>query len=73
MYILVCVQNGNTPLLKSYTNLNEALAEYHTELAYRHESRTSTMAMVIDGKGRVLKREEYIANAPQAVEGQEGE
>lgn len=65
MYILVCVQNGNTPLLKSYVNLNEALAEYHQELAYRHESRTSTMAMIVDQAGKVLKREQYVANVTQ--------
>lgn len=71
MYILVCVQNGNIPLLRSYDSYNEALAEYHQELAYRHESRTSTMAMIVDQGGRVLKREQYVANVTQT--NQEGE
>ena len=70
MFILVCIQNGSTPLLQSYDNYNTALANYHTELAYRHESRTSTMAMLIDKNGTVLKREQYIANV---VGGQEEE
>lgn len=71
MYILVCIQNGNIPLLKSYDSYNEALAEYHEELAYRHESRTSTMAMIIDQEGKILKREKYIADVAET--NQEGE
>lgn len=68
MYIFICIQNGSIPLMYSFDTINAALAQYHTELAYRHESRTSTMCMIIDAAGIVLKQETYIATPSETEE-----
>lgn len=67
MCILICIQNGSAPSMYSFDNINAALAQYHTELAYRHESRTSTMCMIIDVAGMVLKQETYIADSAEMI------
>lgn len=62
MKILVIVQNGS--IVQTFTDIggNDLDAIYHTELAYRHETRTSTTCFITDETGMVLKRETYIRN-----------
>ena len=59
MYFLAIIQNYTTPAFYSYDSKSAALATFHNELAYRHESRTSTVCILYDNKGNELKRDYY--------------
>lgn len=61
MFILMIIQNYSIPQIFTYNTIAEALATYHTELAYRHENRTSTVCVLFDNKGSEIKREYYDA------------
>lgn len=61
MFYLVIVQNGNTPAIFSYNSHDEALAAFHTEMAYRAEGRTSTSCMIIDASLCVYEKESWTA------------
>ena len=63
MYIVLIMQNETTPAVYTFATENEALAYYHNELAYRHESRTSTKCAILDSTFQILRCEEY--RAPQ--------
>lgn len=65
MYVVLVIQNGTTFVSYTYTDWNDAKARYHQELAYRHESRTSTMCMIIDSDGQVQLREKYSKNSEE--------
>lgn len=65
MYAVIAIQNGTTFVSYTYTDWNEAKAQYHQELAYRHESRTSTMCMIIDSDGQMQLREKYSKNSEE--------
>ena len=60
-YILLVIQNGTTPTMTTYTDWNSATAAFHQEMAYRHESRTSTVCVIFNYDGNELKRDVYIA------------
>lgn len=68
MYYLAIIQNfGESKALYSYNSYEEALAAYHTELAYRHESRKQTVCSILNADGQVLRNEVYTApKAPEA-------
>lgn len=70
MYYLALVQNDSTQALYKYSSLDEALAVYHTELAYRGEGRTSTKCTILDDNLQAVRNDSYIA--PVAAEPQEG-
>lgn len=61
MFILMIIQNYSIPQILTYNTLAEALATYHTELGYRHESRTSTVCVIFDRKGNEVVRDYYDA------------
>lgn len=61
MCLVLLMQNNTTPAVYTFPSENEALAYYHTELAYRADSRTSTKCAVLNENFQVLKFEEYIA------------
>lgn len=61
MYYLAIVQNDTTNALYSYSTYEEALAAYHTELAYRAETRKSTKCAILDGDLNMLRQETYVA------------
>lgn len=63
MFFVVIVQNDEITSSFGYTDYTQALAKYHTELAYRSEGRTSTMCMIIDRFGEVQKKERYSRNS----------
>lgn len=63
-FYLIIVQNGETPsrAIHQKKTYDEALSAYHSELAYRAKGRTSTLCMIIDGRGNVLNCEKWTAN-----------
>lgn len=61
MYYLAIVQNDETQALYRYNTYEEALAAYHTELAYRAEGRKSTKCAILNGDLQLLRQEIYIA------------
>jgi hypothetical protein len=71
MYYVAIVQNDETQALHRYNTYEEALAAYHTELAYRAEGRKSTKCAILDGNLQMLRQETYIA--PATAEPNDGE
>lgn len=73
MYYLAIVQNDTTNALYSYSTYEDALAAYHTELAYRAEGRKSTKCAILNGDLQMLRQETYVApvsdNAEEPNEG----
>lgn len=63
-YYLIIVQNNETVAIYSYNSMNDALAAYHTELAYRNEARTSTECAILNADLQVMIRESYVAPTP---------
>lgn len=72
MYYLAIVQNNDTQALYRYNTLDEALATYHTELAYRGEGRTSTKCTILDDNLQAIRNDSYTAPTPNS-EPNEGE
>ena len=68
MYTVVIMQNNTTPAIYAFATYNEALAYYHTELAYRNESRTSTKAAILDPDLHMLRQETFTADTSANVE-----
>ena len=62
MYYVLIVQNNTTQAVFSYNTFEEALAYYHTELAYRAEDRTSTKCAILDSDLHMLRQENYEAS-----------
>ena len=58
-YFVTVVQNGTTPATFSYDTLDEALAYYHQELAYRGEGRTATLCFIFDSVGSFYRNENW--------------
>ena len=65
MYQLAIRQNKQTNALFSYSTLDEALAAFHNELAYRGEGRTSTMCVILDEYGTTVRKEYWEASASE--------
>ena len=59
MYFVVMVQNNDTQTVYRYNTIEDALAAYHAELAYRAEGRTSTKCAVLDSELRNVVCETY--------------
>ena len=68
MYYLAIVQNDTTNALYSYNTYEDALAAYHTELAYRAETRKSTKCAILDGDLNMLRQETYVAPVSDSTE-----
>lgn len=56
-YYLVIIQNGNTQAIYEEEDYDTALSQFHSELAYRGDGRTSTMCLIIDGRGGTIKKD----------------
>lgn len=73
MYYVAIVQNDETQALYRYSDYDEALAAYHSELAYRAEGRKSTKCAILNGDLQLLRQEVYTApvsdNTEEPVEG----
>ena len=61
MYYLAIIQNEQTATLYTYATESEALAAYHTELAYRAEGRTSTKCAILNASLQVIRSESWSA------------
>lgn len=64
MYTVLIMQNETTPAVYAFATENEALAYYHTELAYRADGRTSTKCAILDPNFNMLRQENYVAIVP---------
>lgn len=75
MYYLAIIQNfGASNSLFPFNTFEEALARFHSELAYRHESRKQTVCSILNSEGQVLRNEVYTAPVPEPnAEPTEGE
>ena len=69
-HFVFTIQNGTVPAAAAYDNKQAAMAAFHTEMAYRHESRTSTTSVVVDATGRIVDKDSYTAQ-PAPAEGGE--
>lgn len=58
-YYLAIVQNDTTSALFSYNNLDEALAAFHSELAYHGLDRNKTLCTIFNSGGGRLKVEKW--------------
>lgn len=56
-YYLAVVQNDSTQALYSYSTLDEALAAFHTELAFQGEGRDKTLCIIFDSNGSRIRSE----------------
>ena len=73
-YYLTIVQNESICACYAYESRSAAMSAYHTELAYRADSRNSTLCVVVNSNGTMIACEKYTAPpAPAEVEGGEGE
>lgn len=61
MYYLAIVQNDETQALYRYNAYEDALAAYHTELAYRAEGRKSTKCAILNADLQMLRQEKYVS------------
>ena len=61
MFYLAIVQNDETQALYRYNSYEDALAAYHTELAYRAEGRRSTKCAILNGDLQMLRQEIYTS------------
>lgn len=64
-YYLVIIQNDDTSAVFKYADYDDALAQMHTELAYRGESRTSTLCVILKGDASIANVE-YWKKAVEA-------
>lgn len=76
MYYVAIIQNfGASNALFPFNTFEEALERFHSELAYRHESRIQTVCSILNSEGQVLRNEVYTAPTiklnvePEAEEG----
>lgn len=56
-YFLFLVQNNSVCANYGFNNLDDALAMFHSELAYRGEGRTATLCVILDRIGGTIKRD----------------
>lgn len=68
MYYLVIIQNDNTQTVFSYQTMDEALSTFHTELAYRGSGRVSTVCVILDSTGALVKRDVWRKEVPEPEE-----
>lgn len=59
MFNLAIIQNGDTRALFGYDELDDALAKFHEELAFRGEKRTSTFCLIFDEYGTIYANESW--------------
>lgn len=69
MYYLAIIQNfGATNALFPFNTFEEALARFHSELAYRAEGRQQTVCSILNSNGEVLRNEVYTAPVSENIE-----
>lgn len=69
MYYLAIIQNyGESNTLISFATLDEALCRYHSELAYRADTRLQTVCSILNAEGYVIRNETYTAEEQEPAE-----
>ena len=56
-YFVTIIQNDSTCACFAYDNRADAMAKFHSEMAYRHESRTSTVCSVMNSNGDTVAKD----------------
>ncbi|MBO7452781.1 MAG: hypothetical protein J6U54_20820 [Clostridiales bacterium] len=59
MFFLVIIQNNTIPAIYAYQDYDEALARFHTEMAYRSSDRYATACSILDRAGNIHKQESW--------------
>lgn len=59
MFNLVIIQNNSARAIYAYDSYDAALAAFHTEMAYRAEGRDSTVCVILNRIGELIKREDW--------------
>lgn len=67
-YYVAIVQNGNTQALFAYDNIDNALEKFHDELRYHAETRNSTLCLLFDQTGYVMRNELWERDEEPIVE-----
>ena len=58
-YVFLVIQNHQLPIVSVKASFDDALAAFHTELGYRHETRFSTICIIMDTNGNEFLRDSY--------------
>lgn len=58
-YYLVIVQNDSIQAVYGYNSYDDAVAAFHSELAYRGDGRLSTMCAILTASGNLVKTERW--------------
>jgi len=59
-FYLIIIQNagsGSSQAVYKYDNIDDALAAYHSELAYRADSRNMTTCVILDNYGNSVYKD----------------
>lgn len=67
-YYLVIIQNDVSQAIYSYDNFDDALSAFHTELSYHSEGRNSTVCVILNSYGTVMKNERWIRAFSEVIE-----
>lgn len=62
MFYLAIIQNAgpnSTQAIYKFDNIDDALAMYHSELAYRSANRESTACIILDNYGNSIYRDAW--------------
>lgn len=57
MYNLVIIQNDSARAVYPHSSLDDVLAAFHSELAYRGEGRNKTVCTILDENGVEVRNE----------------
>lgn len=60
-FYLVIIQNDTSQAIYPYEDYSAALAAFHNELGYRHETRISTTCVILNSQGELMRRERWDA------------
>ena len=59
MFNLVIIQNNSSRAIYAYDTYDAALAAFHAEMAYRADGRDSTVCVILNRIGELVKREDW--------------
>lgn len=65
MYYVATMNGDNTQSFFAYETMPQAVAAYHTEMAYANANNITKTCVVMDNHGAVYRSEEYIAAAEE--------
>lgn len=71
MFYLAIIQNDTTQALYRYDTYDQALATFHSELAYRGDARMKTVCVILNSIGELIKRDYWERPVTEQVTGEE--